>query len=146
VHKDTIAVALAAAGLRGEVREHGKIPNTPTALKALTMKLASARRELRFCYEAGPCCYGIQRQLTEAGHECAVVAPSLIPRKPGARGEVGRQTRLTAASDNSASRKLSCPRSLRLCAMRGRSPGAGPARQGCSLGVARKLPTGVLSI
>jgi hypothetical protein len=83
VHKDTIAVALAEAGLRGEVREHGKIPHTPAALKALTVKLAPARRELRFCYEAGPCGYGIQRQLTEAGHECAVVAPSLIPRKPG---------------------------------------------------------------
>ena len=54
VHKDTIAVALAEAGLRGEVREHGKIPNTPTALKALAMKLAPAGRELRFCYEAGP--------------------------------------------------------------------------------------------
>jgi transposase len=65
------------------VREHGKIPNTPAALKALTVKLAPARKELRFCYEAGPCGYGIQRQLTEAGHECAVVAPSLIPRKPG---------------------------------------------------------------
>ena len=61
VHKDAIAVALAAAGLRGEVREHGKIPNTPAALKALAMKLASAGRELRFCYEAGPCGYGIQR-------------------------------------------------------------------------------------
>ena len=60
VHKDTIAVALATAGLRGEVREHGKIPNTPAALKALAMKLASAGRELRFCYEAGPCGYGIQ--------------------------------------------------------------------------------------
>jgi transposase len=66
---------LAEAGLRREVREHGKILNTPAALKALTMKLAPARRELRFCYEAGPCGYGIQRQLTEAGHECAVVAP-----------------------------------------------------------------------
>jgi transposase len=72
VHKDTIAVALAEAGLRGEVRDHGKIPNTPAALKALTVKLAPARRELRFCYEAGPCGYGIQRQLTGAGHECAV--------------------------------------------------------------------------
>ena len=59
VHKDTIAVALAEAGLRGEVREHGKIPNTPAALKALTVKLAPARRELRFCYEAGPCGYVI---------------------------------------------------------------------------------------
>jgi hypothetical protein len=33
VHKDTIAVAVAEAGLRGKVREHGKIPNTATALR-----------------------------------------------------------------------------------------------------------------
>ena len=39
VHKDTIAVALAEAGLRGEVRQHGKILNTSAALKALTVKL-----------------------------------------------------------------------------------------------------------
>ena len=51
VHKDTIAVALAASGLRGEVREYGKIPNTPAALKALAVKLAPAGRDLRFCYE-----------------------------------------------------------------------------------------------
>lgn len=31
VHKNTIAVALAEAGKRGEVREHGKIVNTPAA-------------------------------------------------------------------------------------------------------------------
>ena len=36
---------------------------------------------LQFCYEAGPCGYRIQRQLTAAGHGCVVVAPSLIPRK-----------------------------------------------------------------
>src|ERR1700732_2860115 len=98
VHKDTIAVALATAGLRGEVREHGKIPNTPAALKALAMKLASAGREPRFCYEAGPCGYGIQRQLTEAGHECAVVAPSLIPRKPGERIKTARRGALNRAT------------------------------------------------
>src|ERR1700729_1564580 len=97
VHKDTIAVALAEAGLRGEVREHGKIPNTPAALKALTVKLATARRELRLCYEAGPCGYGIQRQLTEAGHECAVVAPSLIPRKPGERIKTDRRDAINLA-------------------------------------------------
>ena len=97
VHKDTIAVALAEAGLRGEVREHGKIPNTPAALKALTVKLAPAGRELRFCYEAGPCGYGIQRQLTEAGHECAVVAPSLIPRKPGERIKTDRRDAINLA-------------------------------------------------
>ena len=61
VHKDTIAIALAEADKRGEVREHGKIANTPSALKALTTKLARGGHELRFCYEAGPCGYGIQQ-------------------------------------------------------------------------------------
>jgi transposase len=42
VHKDTIAVALAEAGKRGEVREHGKIANTPAALKALASRAAKA--------------------------------------------------------------------------------------------------------
>ena len=97
VHKDTIAVALAESGLRGEVREHGKIPNTPAALKALAVKLAPAGRDLRFCYEAGPCGYGIQRQLTGAGHECAVVAPSLIPRKPGERIKTDRRDAINLA-------------------------------------------------
>ena len=83
VHKDTIAVAVAEAGARGEAREYGKIANTPAAVKALAAKLSRAGSVLRFCYEAGPCGYGIQRQLTLAGHECVVVAPSLIPRKPG---------------------------------------------------------------
>jgi transposase len=91
VHKDTIAVALAEADLRGEVRQHGKILNTPAALKALTVKLAGTGKDLRFCYEAGPCGYGIQRQLTGMGHDCAVVAPSLIPRKPGERIKTDRR-------------------------------------------------------
>jgi len=67
VHKDTIAVAVAEAGLRGEVREHGKISNAPAALKALTVRLAGKGRELRFCYEAGPCGYGIQRNSAQLG-------------------------------------------------------------------------------
>ena len=91
VHKDTIAVALAEAGKRGELREHGKIANTPAALRTLAAKLASHGWRLRFCYEAGPCGYGIQRQLSEAGHECVVVAPSLIPRKPGDRVKTDRR-------------------------------------------------------
>jgi transposase len=97
VHKDTISVASAEAGLREEVREHGKIPNTPAALNALLKRLASERKTLRFCYEAGPCGYGIQRQIASAGHECAVVAPSLIPRKPGARIKTDRRDALNLA-------------------------------------------------
>jgi putative transposase len=57
VHKETIAVALAEAGRGDDVREYGKIANTPTALNALAAKLSRAGSELRFCYEAGPCGY-----------------------------------------------------------------------------------------
>jgi transposase len=91
VHKDTIVVALAEMGVRGEAREYGKIANTPAAVKTLATKLASRHDALRFCYEAGPCGYGIQRQLASLGHECVVVAPSLIPRKPGERVKTDRR-------------------------------------------------------
>jgi transposase len=37
--KGMIAAALADAGLRGEVREHGNVADTPVALKALAVKL-----------------------------------------------------------------------------------------------------------
>src|ERR1700688_2009627 len=99
VHKDTIAVALAEPDKRGEVREYGKIANTPTALKTLVAKLTrgSGGGALRFCYEAGPCGYGIQRQLTAAGHDCVVVAPSLIPRKPGDRIKTDRRDAINLA-------------------------------------------------
>lgn len=97
VHKDTIAVALAEAGKRGEVREHGKIANTPAALKTLAGKLSHGERELRFCYEVGPCGYGIQRQLTATGHDCVVVAPALIPRKPGDRIKTDRRDAINLA-------------------------------------------------
>jgi transposase len=54
-------------------------------------KLSQPGRALKFCYEAGPCGYGIQRQLSAAGHDCVVVAPSLIPRKPGDRIKTDRR-------------------------------------------------------
>jgi len=34
-------------------------------------------------YEAGPCGYVLHRYLTVKGHECQVVAPSIIPKRPG---------------------------------------------------------------
>ena len=85
VHKDTIAVAVADDGKRAEVRELGEIANTPAALMKLLGKLGGPVVELHICYEAGPCGYGIQRQVTAAGYSCAVVAPSLIPRRSGDR-------------------------------------------------------------
>ena len=97
VHKETIAVALAEAGVRGDVCEYGKVANTPGAVKALATKLSRVGNALRFCYEAGPCGYGIQRQLTLAGHDCVVVAPSLIPRKPGDRIKTDRRDAINLA-------------------------------------------------
>src|ERR1700737_2754990 len=85
VHKESIVVAVAAGGLRGEVREYGRIANTPTALDRLLRRLGGDGITLRFCYEAGPCGYDIQRRLSARGHECVVVAPSLIPKRRGAR-------------------------------------------------------------
>jgi transposase len=91
VHKDGIVVVVAEGGLRGEVREYGRIANTPAALRRLVGKLGQEGVELRFCYEAGPCGYGIQRQLSAAGHGCVVVAPSLIPKRPGDRIKTDRR-------------------------------------------------------
>jgi transposase len=60
-------------------------------VERLVRKLGGAGAKLRFCYEAGPCGYGIQRQLSAHGHECAVVAPSLIPKRAGDRVKTDRR-------------------------------------------------------
>jgi transposase len=91
VHKESIVVAVADGGLRGEVREYGRIANTPAALERLLRKLGGDGMALRFCYEAGPCGYGIQRRLSGHGHECVVVAPSLIPKRAGDRVKTDRR-------------------------------------------------------
>ncbi len=82
VHKETIAVSVAEAN-GGEVRYVGEIANTPEAMEKLVRQLRKGGENLSFCYEAGPCGYGIHRQLTDLGWECRVVAPSLIPKKAG---------------------------------------------------------------
>jgi transposase len=43
------------------------------------------------CYEAGPCGYVIYRQLAKLGIDCVVVAPSMIPKKPGDRVKTDRR-------------------------------------------------------
>jgi hypothetical protein len=52
----------------GKHASTAKIANTAAALRVLAVKLARCGGDLRFCYEAGPCGYGIQRQLSAAGH------------------------------------------------------------------------------
>ncbi len=89
-HKDTIAVAVADA-MGGKARYYGEIPNTPEAIHKLVMKLCPDGEPLSFCYEAGPCGYEVYRQITRLGHHCNVVAPSLIPTKPGERVKTDRR-------------------------------------------------------
>jgi transposase len=95
--KRTISVALAAAGRDGEVRFFGDIDSTPEAVEHLVRKLAQRHRRLVFAYEAGPTGYGLQRQIMALGHDCAVVAPSLIPKRPGERVKTNRRDALTLA-------------------------------------------------
>jgi transposase len=97
VHKEGIVVSVAAGGLRGEVREYGRIANTPTALDRLMRKLGGDGISLRFCYEAGPCGYGIQRHVSAQGQECVVVAPSLIPKRAGDRIKTDRRDAISLA-------------------------------------------------
>jgi transposase len=84
-HKDSIAVAIADAGRDGEVRYYGQIANEPAAVLKLVKKLSGKYGELFFCYEAGPCGYGLQRQIAGLGHECVVIAPSHTPVRKGLR-------------------------------------------------------------
>jgi transposase len=97
-HKKTISVALADGGRRGETRFIGEIPSRPEAVAKMVDRLAKKHGQLAFCYEAGPCGYGLYRQITMLGHECVVVAPSLIPTRPGDRVKTDRRDAVTQAS------------------------------------------------
>jgi transposase len=61
VHKTTVCVAIAESGRGGEVREVGVFENRPDVLRKMVARLGKHRRRLNFCYEAGPCGYGLQR-------------------------------------------------------------------------------------
>jgi hypothetical protein len=74
VHKRATSVAIAESGRGGEVRFLGKIASTPEALHRLVERLRSRPRRLSFCYEAGPCGYGVHRLLSGLGQDCSVVA------------------------------------------------------------------------
>ncbi len=91
VHKATISVAIAEGVRGGEVRHLGKVPHRPDQVRKLVVKLTAKGARLHFCYEAGPCGYGLYRQLVEMGHDCIVVAPSLIPVKEGDRVKTDRR-------------------------------------------------------
>jgi transposase len=91
------AVAIAEGGRGGEVRFLGEFPATEAAMRKLVAKLVAKYDKLTFCYEAGPTGYGLYRLIKSLGHECIVVAPSLIPKKPGDRVKTNRRDALSLA-------------------------------------------------
>lgn len=88
VHSKSVAMATLERG--DEKPTTVVIPNDPKALRRAFAKL-TGRGEIRCCYEAGPCGYEVWRLLAEMGVECAVVAPALIPAKPGDRVKTDRR-------------------------------------------------------
>lgn len=89
VHKDSIAVAYSVGF--GEVTSLGNIGVLHRDVQRLCQKMQSNASNVQFVYEAGPCGYGLQRQLQRAGFSCRICAPSLIPRKPGDRVKTDRR-------------------------------------------------------
>jgi transposase len=94
VHAETIAVAVAEPN--GEVRSLGTIANREDSIRKFIKKLGSPE-QLRACYEAGPTGFVLYWQLTQLGVDCAVVAPSLVPKKPGDRVKTDRRDALKLA-------------------------------------------------
>jgi transposase len=69
-----------------------QLANEPKAVHRLVRKLErDAPGPVHVFYEAGPCGYALQRQMTTPRVSCAVVAPALIPRKPGERVKTNRR-------------------------------------------------------
>jgi transposase len=85
VHKDSISVAYAAGADTEPPQFLGPVGTRQADLDKLIRRLQSKASNLQFAYEAGPCGYGLHRALTKKGFDCQVVAPSLMPRRPGNR-------------------------------------------------------------
>lgn len=95
VSKATIAVAVVDMS-EAPPRYLGGITNTPETVRKMVRRLGKPE-ELVMCYEAGPTGYGLYRQLTAMGVKCLVVAPSLIPVRPGDQVKTDRRDAIRLA-------------------------------------------------
>jgi transposase len=97
VHKDTIAVASVAQEHGAEVTSLGTMGTRQCDIDQLVRKMQSKAPHLIFVYEAGPCGSWLSRYLMKKGDDCWVVAPSLIPQKPGDRVKTDRRDAIQLA-------------------------------------------------
>jgi transposase len=91
VSKARNAIAVADAGRGGEVRFIGEVDASQESMRRVVKRLTAKGERAHFCYEAGPTGYGLHRLIVSLGHPCTVVAPSLIPRRPGDRVKTNRR-------------------------------------------------------
>ena len=91
VHKDSIAVAHAGAQRTDPPHFVGAIGTRHSDIDKLVRRLQSKAARLVFAYEAGPCGYVLYRYLSGKGLDCQVVAPSLIPKRPGDKVKTDRR-------------------------------------------------------
>jgi transposase len=91
------AVAVAEGGRGGEVRYLGEVDASEQGMRRVVARIAAKYDRVHFCYEAGPTGYGLHRLITGLGHACTVVAPSLIPKKPGDRVKTNRRDAVALA-------------------------------------------------
>ena len=97
VHKDSITVAYAPDRRGTEIISLGSFGTRQCDIAKFLKKLLLHSRNLVFTYEAGPCGYWLYRYLTKKGHTCLVVAPSLIPKRPGDRVKTDKRDAITLA-------------------------------------------------
>jgi len=97
VHKDSISVAYAKSDCPEPPQFVGPIGTRQCDIDKLVRRLQSKASRLVFAYEAGPCGYVLHRHLTSKGLECQVVAPSLIPKRPGDKVKNDRRDALEIA-------------------------------------------------
>jgi transposase len=91
VSKARNAIAVADGERGGEVRFLGEVDASEQSMRRLVQRIALKHERAHFCYEAGPTGYGLHRLISSMGYPCTVVAPSLIPRKPGDRVKTNRR-------------------------------------------------------
>ena len=72
--------------------EHWSIRNTDREIKRMVRQIkAKSNGPVLVCYEAGVCGFALQRKIATDGVACQVIAPSLIPVKPGERVKTDRR-------------------------------------------------------
>ena len=68
------------------------INNTIRDIRKMIKKIKKqAPGQVEFCYEAGVCGFTLKRRIEDMGCKCEVIAPSLVPRKPGERVKTDRR-------------------------------------------------------